>query len=386
MLRAGSKTLRKMATLNISKIPCLRYPSPNHNTSDNEAGNQRRRRSLIFFIPGNPGLVDYYIPYLSTLRNLLNETETRTGYTRLFDIYGQNLIGFADADHDHPFGSTGSTAGPAPTAPFSLEDQIRHFYDRVVHLNSSPILESNNESNTSPYDEVIIMGHSVGAYISLEVCHRHHLFLKDQEKTNVSTSSASQRRSLNLKAGILLFPAVSHLAKSSNGQKLNMIRQTPFLDRHAHHIAKRFVDLFPSFILEGIVRRVLGFSPHGAAVTTRFLTSRDGIWQAIHLGKDELGTITEEKWAEEMWEAADEVNDDEVDKFYFYFGEKDHWVADESRDEFIAARQAKKKDSGGRKESRTRIVVDENKIPHAFCIREFSPFHFRVDYLRPLST
>ncbi|KAK3936628.1 lipid droplet-associated hydrolase [Diplogelasinospora grovesii] len=331
------------------KVPSLSFPSPHGEEN-------ARKQCLVFFIPGNPGLADYYTPFLATLRQLLDETEKRTA-THAFHLYGQNLIGFEDADHE-PFGGE--------VVPFGLESQICHFYDR---LKSMRIQQDGNPRKGTHFDEVIVMGHSVGAYITIEIFHRHHLQLQQRD---------AKAAELKLKSAILLFPAVSHLAKSPSGQRLNMVRTTPFLDRNAHHIAKRFVDLWPESALNLFIRKALGFSPHAAAVTTRFLRSRDGIWQAIHLGKDELGTITEERWSEELWEVAEDLKEEEeeaeaqgdrntarsVPKFFFYFGEDDHWVANECRDEFIEKRTAHNNRGSGR----TRIVMDEDGIPHAFCI------------------
>lgn len=98
----------------------------------------------------------------------------------------------------------------------------------------------------------------------------------------------------------------------------------------------------------------------------RFLMSRDGIWQAIHLGKDELGVIGEDVWKEDLWElAGDDDGDNEGERFVFYFGVGDRWVADECRDAFIARRK-------GHVEGRVKIVMDEAGIPHAFCIRKWT--------------
>ena len=170
-------------------------------------------------------------------------------------------------------------------------------------------------------------------------------------------------------------------------------------------------------------------SKHGSEVTTGFLQSRDGIWQAIHLGKDEMGVIRdgegrwgwwssspstsasssadadydqnrgdrdEEAVAKELeavesdWEQVDRQVRDEANyhhqqtqgqaqgqqqqgekattkkpRFFLYFGQNDHWVADKYRDEFIERR---KRDGHVGKEGGTKIVIDEDKIPHAFCI------------------
>jgi hypothetical protein len=59
-------------------------------------------------------------------------------------------------------------------------------------------------------------------------------------------------------------------------------------------------------------------------------------------------------------------------KFFFYFAERDHWVADECRDEFIERRRRDGPKGG------TRVVVDEAGIPHAFCIRKCPPSRSRV--------
>ncbi|KAL2162911.1 hypothetical protein VTH06DRAFT_6747 [Thermothelomyces fergusii] len=317
-------------------------------------------------IPGNPGLVAYYEPFLKTLRKLLDGRENEAGCRYAFHIYGRNLLGFDDEDHEPRFG-TATTSG-ARTEPFTLEDQIRGVCAGVQGVNSGTLGDGRT------FDQVILIGHSVGAYIALEVFHRHH----QARREIVCDGAPDALASVNLKSAILLFPTVSHIAQSSSGQKLNLIRTTPLLDRTAHHVARGFVGLLPGWILDAIVRRLMGFPEHATAATLRFLTSADGIWQSLHLGKDEMRCITEEKWGEELWEIQDAEADAEANaghgrsngqakpgfggtKFFFYFAEKDHWVADECRNEFIERRKRH-----GR--GRTKILIDETGIPHAFCI------------------
>lgn len=317
------------------QVPTLEYPSPNQE-------DEQRQRYLIVFIPGNPGLIGYYTPFLSTLRELLDEAESRKGSTKSFHLYGQNLLGFSDADHNPPFSSS------AP--PFTLEDQINHFSARLTELSTLRL----SSGATVPFDHILIMGHSVGAYIAIEVFHRHHLLLTQPSSTPP----------LNLKTGILLFPAISHIARSPNGQILNRLRASPFFNQWAHHIGRALVTPIPRVCLEWICQTVLRQSHHASVATTDFLTSRDGIWQALHLGKDEMVSITEDRWSEDLWE---HQGRDEAGKFFFYFGTGDRWVDEGSRDEFIAARR---KAGGG---GGVKVVMDEGGIPHAFCIREY-PF------------
>lgn len=332
-------------------------------------------------IPGNPGLIAYYEPFLKTLRKLLDEREAKPDSHHAFHIYGRNLLGFDDRDHEPAFGTP--TAVGSTTEPFTLEDQIRYLCEQVQRISTSTLPELTTNNTPRTFDEVILIGHSVGAYMALEIFNRHHHQAKVvSSSSSPSPSSLSLSSTLSpppslpalahvpLKSALLLFPTVLHIAKSRSGQRLDFIRRTPLLSWTTHHLAKGLVDLFPRWMLDTVVRRVLGFPDHAAAATVRFLGSRDGIWQALHMGKDEMGVIKEEVWGEELWEI-EEMEEREGEKgggsgrskFFFYFAEKDHWVADEVRDEFIERRRRHEK-------GRTEIVIDETGIPHAFCIRK----------------
>lgn len=385
------------------------------------------------------------MPFLKTLRGLLDENLARVdgggggGGSREegqgvkseseIDIVSRNLLGFDDGDHEPPFGMTPRPRGDSDSQgtngngvsvsenenlPFSLEDQICAVWDTILEL----VTETN-------YDEVILMGHSVGAYIGMEIFHRHrhHQIRKDQ------TDRQGLKQDLfNLQAGIMLFPTVWDIAQSPNGRKFDMlIRNVPFMDRNAHFLARRMVDWMPTWVLKTLLRMpgLMGFSDLAAEVTVKFLKSRDGIWQSIYLAKDEMAIITAEKWDREMWEvpvtptstttstttttsssttgeqkskvpepvvspldAKGQVGGkqerDKRDKFFFLFGKQDHWVADRTRDAFIE----KRKEHG--ELGRVKILVEETgKVPHAFCIRE--SFHipsvvdvfFYLGYLSP---
>ncbi|KAI3325261.1 hypothetical protein HD806DRAFT_521550 [Xylariaceae sp. AK1471] len=307
----------------------LSYPSRSSGTSNsNDPLNV-----LIFLVPGNPGLVGYYDPFLSALRDQIDSNTSLN--TVNFHIYGQNLAGFTDKDHE-PFTSS--------QKPYDLEFQIEHTLNALssLRIDSGP-------RQGQPYQHVLLIGHSVGAYIVLEICHR---MLRDP----------SRAPGLKLTSGILLFPTIDHLANSSNGWKLNMLRQTPLLGNNAYRIAQGFMRLWPYDTLYWFVSKALGFPPHAAEVTTRWLKSRDGVWQSLHLGMDEIRVIGNDKWDDELWEIAKDAKSHKtiIPKFYFFFGKRDHWVADHYRDEFIKKRS--------KQVERTRLIVDDGKIPHAFCI------------------
>ncbi|KAJ9134589.1 Lipid droplet-associated hydrolase [Pleurostoma richardsiae] len=307
-----------------------------------EGRNVRGRQCLVYLITGNPGLVDYYEPFLSTLRRLLDETEERSPVS--FHLFGRNLAGFEDDDHE-PFTDN--------CPPHDLEFQVQHVFSHLMAMKIE-----NGPRKGAYFDEVILIGHSVGSYISLEIFHRHF------QKPDLAPH-------LNLRAGILLFATIAHLAKSPRGIYLERMRLSPFFDRYMHRFARAFLWLWPGWAMRWYLASVMGMPPHAVATTARFLTSRDAVWQALHLGKDEMRVIADDRWAEELWEVTDEAvaHRHEVPKFFILFGKEDYWVSNSHRDEFIKQREEHRRREGpAHKKDRTRIVVDEGNLPHDFCI------------------
>lgn len=281
-------------------------------------------RALIYFICGNPGLIDFYEDFLGILAQLIRVSPV----TRAYDVFGRDLLGFNDEDHE-PFSQE--------NLPWDLEGQIEGIYADVA-----------KRANGGDYEFVVMMGHSVGTYIATEIMHRH---MKDGEKVP----------GLDLRHGILLFPTLTHLALSPSGTRMSFMQQIPFLDANFHVLARAIVACVPESALRWVGENVMGFSPQAARVLGQWLKSKDGVWQAVHLGKSELVTIREDIWEEELWDVV-RSSDGKVEqpKFFLFYGKHDHWIANKAREEFIHSR----------KDSKTRIVVDEGDLPHAFCTRE----------------
>jgi len=173
---------------------------------------------------------------------------------------------------------------------------------------------------------------------------------------------------LNIKAGILLFPTVTHIAKSPNGAKLTALARIPDFPRRASRAAKALLWWAPEAVLKWLVGLVTRMPDDSAAVTTRFLRSRMGIWQALHLGRDEMETITEDRWDEDIWgiEHKEPTQRANIPKLIFFFGQDDQWVANHTRDALIAARG---RQSAENLASNPVMLIDKDCIPHGFCIR-----------------
>lgn len=325
---------------------------------------ESRKDVLIFMISGNPGLIDYYKPFLSALRTLLDSSPASKG-TR-FHIYGQDLAGFNDDDHA-PF----SAANP----PRDVAYQVNYLFETLSEIRIQD--EGDPQKQGQPFDDVILIGHSVGTYLILQLFHKQ-------------LRSPELAPHLRLQTGILLFPTIEHIRHSPSGKRLELLRSAAFLQ--AHRLAAGFLRLWPYAALHWVITTLLGHPPAAADVTARWLKSRDGVWQALYMGLDEMRVIGEDQWDDELWEieredkaaqaqqrgsdasgtdvASEEESGVAVDtklppKFFFFFGKDDHWVANHFRDAFIERRQ--------KQAERTRLMVDEGNLPHAFCIRKFDP-------------
>ena len=143
---------------------------------------------LIYFLTGNPGLILYYQPFLSKLHSLL-AFHSSTASAR-FHICGHSLRGFEFQDAKNV---------DLPEEPLSLAEQIEYQdYLLYRHIRS-------HRDRTGNTPKVILMGHSVGAYILLELIKNHPKRIEEGE------------RDFDLIGGVLLFPTITHIAQSPLG-------------------------------------------------------------------------------------------------------------------------------------------------------------------------
>jgi alpha-beta hydrolase superfamily lysophospholipase len=145
--------------------------------------------------------------------------------------------------------------------PYSLEEQITITLEALTaqHIPSGPLKNQH-------YATITLIGHSVGAYILLELIAR------------IRKSSSP----LNIRGGILLFPTVTHLAQSPSGVKVTpILNNIPDLPRKINLVAKCLMWILPRSVLKWIVGKVASMPDDAAEVTTRFLRSPMGVWQAL---------------------------------------------------------------------------------------------------------
>ncbi|KAL1860173.1 hypothetical protein Plec18167_004287 [Paecilomyces lecythidis] len=343
----------------------------NNTTSSTSSPSIEDAPTTVFFISGNPGLISYYHEFLSLVSDRLSAEENGSSG---FRICGASLGGFGvnekkeeerkRKESTHHF----STAGPDHL--YSLEEQI-DFVDRMLHalMNDSGSSKSEPETSrkttrstttttatsteSSNRQKVILIGHSVGAYIAMEILRRHR-----EEKVQ------DGEEPFDIIGAVLLFPTVIDIAKSAAGKRLTwLLYFIPQLALVASLVVRFLTFAFPDWALRALVRFVMGNPPSSALESTlSFLNSERGVRQALHMAADEMRTITSDKWSDDIWGTSTAGRP--PSRLVFYFGRNDHWVAERTRDEIIESR-------GSSKDGPT-MMVCEDSIPHAFCIRHSS--------------
>ena len=360
--------------------------------SDSKLGTWASRKTrLVFFIPGNPGLIGYYRPFFAELvRNLdLHHHNDRRRQRRTI-VAGMSLGGFEIQSHGQKQMKTNERLPMERTATseddgseetiteedellyphphqsqrrrtlFSLQDQVELSFARLEALtdrirrdgggtqaraSKNAVREQSEGSESESSIEVVLAGHSVGAYICLELVRLWHE--RQQQRADATTSEIPAWRPSTC---ILLTPTIQDIHLSPSG----LIATPPltyvsFLPSLAQMLVKSvLLKSLPASWLEGLVSKVTGMASgsHGLEATLAFLRSKRGVEQALYMAACEMKEIRADKWGEEVWGAAENVlpqgEDGRPDcvnpNLFFWFAKEDHWVARVSKDAILKAR------------------------------------------------
>ena len=166
-----------------------------------------RLRFIIYILPGNPGLISFYEPFANALVSFLR---AREGINKAaIRVCGKSYRGFEVSTSSSS--SCTSNEDRSDSGPFGLTDTIAACARDV---------ESFADADPStPSTKVILIGHSVGAYILLELLARR-----------------TELGRVDLIGGILVFPTVTYIARSRLGRIITVcfphISQLLFRPRH----------------------------------------------------------------------------------------------------------------------------------------------------------
>jgi pimeloyl-ACP methyl ester carboxylesterase len=272
---------------------------------------------LFFFIPGNPGLAEYYVEYLDGIHS---RTEGK------YEFFCPSHIGFDTSPE--------SVKGYMSQRVYNLDEQIEQKVDLLKQLTADK------------EREVVIMGHSVGAWMVQRVVVRA---LKEIPHAQIKLVG-------------LLTPTIQDIALSDKGQLL--VKAGQYLTSNPGSLVGRFSQALywtmPTFALQNVFRLVMKFPPQNALDATLEMISRPNIIQQfIDMGAEEMDRIKDEPGEDisEFWD------NNFGYKIWMFFVPKDHWIKEETKAELIE-----------KYSNLDHVVIEETddaNIQHAFCVRNY---------------
>ena len=241
---------------------------------------------------------------------------------------------------------------------YSLQRQINLSWQRLLILLRRMRVDYGLDD--VPID-VSLIGHSVGAYIALEMVRKHHEELK---------SGIASVESFNIVSTMLLTPTIQDIAQSSSGRIATPILSTlPFFPALLQLGSSALTSTLPVSWFEGLVATVTGMkNPDALRTTIKFLQLSGAVKQALYMARCEMADIGVSDWEDEIWGAVDNVgavdDDDgntkwESPKHFFLFAKEDHWVAQSTRDAIEQSMEGK-----------AVIIIDDGSLGlvHAWCL------------------
>lgn len=295
-------------------------------------------RPLLVLIPGNPGLVDFYITYLNLIQERYPNLEI------LCISHAGFKSGVSTIDYDSTF------------TYYNLEFQIEHKIDILKYF----ILNDNRHT------ELYFLSHSVGSYVNQRVVHR---LINNSELQN----------KMDIKFLGLICPTIIDIGRSNSGQIITkMFAYLPII-QIAVYLSVLINSVFPESFVKFIVKNVVIDNPSSTSAESQesienstigalnIFKSKNIIKQALNLAKEEMKTI---------------LKDDEFNDWFFkglpskcdiriwaYFAHADHWIHDTTKD-YILARYH----SDSNKKLSFQIGDIEDSITHSFCVNESIEF------------
>ncbi|KAG7087459.1 hypothetical protein E1B28_013425 [Marasmius oreades] len=247
--------------------------------------------AIVLFIPGNPGLVDFYVPFLSHLHRTRKDLA---------------ILAHAHINHTPGFRS--------PRAKQILAVQAKA---------ATEVLDALRK--TYPALPVIIISHSVGAYITLQV-------LKARES--------------EVRLALLICPTISNIAHTPNGKRLSWLFRPPL--PLLITALSPIIRLLPGAFISTLFSE---WPPAQMAVLSTFLNSPYSIFAALSMAHDEMKNI----------QALDtELLRRHQHDIRIFFTSVDHWVGEQ---EDVIRQFFEEFEPGS-----VKITRGIDGIPHAFCI------------------
>lgn len=320
---------------------------------------ERSNVKIVYLITGNPGLISYYGKFLDLLAKGCAEDAIIAGASLAgFENVGQRETPANKIERELLYPETFSRK-----PIYDLQDQIDLTETRLEKLVENVRMQYKGVQNAS--FSVTLIGHSVGAYIALEVVKSRHM------------RSQVQTVPFRITATIFLTPTIHDISQSPSGKIATpVLSNIPLFPALVQLGASSLASTLPTAWLRSIVATVMGMSDAALATTVSFLQTPGAVKQALFMARCEMLEIGPNQWTDDIWGTVDHgevsggtenvkdksVTDWRAPKHHFLFAKEDHWVADVTRESIVKSLQA-----------RAKIIVDSDGslgLVHAWCLKQ----------------
>ncbi|ORY86332.1 hypothetical protein BCR37DRAFT_218035 [Protomyces lactucae-debilis] len=238
--------------------------------------------TILMFIPGNPGIVDYYGPFFTALKE----------HHKQLQIYAYNHVGFT---------SNPTKSLKLPPHQINLDAQIAHAIDRFDAL-----LLAHKGSAGSQQPQIYLAGHSVGAYIACKVL---------------------EARPDVVQRIYLLTPTLTEIALSPQGRLLTPCSHIPGFLQLVAGFVWLWTSLLPQQYRLKFIAWWTGFSKEAVRVTTDSVVQPGNVYTGLVLGASEMTDIRSPD--AKFWRKYGK-------RCSAYWVMRDHWIHEASRDQLLA--------------------------------------------------
>ncbi|KAH8700572.1 hypothetical protein BGW36DRAFT_415591 [Talaromyces proteolyticus] len=254
----------------------------------------------IFFLPGNPGLVEYYAGFLQSLHQSLNSTASSKFH----------VAGYSFGGNKHTIVNDGLHSITEQT-DLALE-KLRQY---IADQGEEEAKEQSTQINERP--KVILLGHSFGTFVTTEMIKR--------------ISSERFREKYEIIGNVLLFPPIPDLEKSPRGTRVASLARWKYLPNVCSFLARAVYSL-PLVWANAVIKHFTAFPPDALETTRAFFGSKTGVAQALYMARLEIDEIKLSRW-ESAFQYTSKLTP--TPRIRIFFGKNDYWVCDELRDAFV---------------------------------------------------
>lgn len=280
-------------------------------------------------ITGNPGLVEYYPPFLGKLRSLIPPS------------YG--LISMGHVGH--------SLSLSFQTQALTLDEQVHVKVDFIQKLRQELDAWAREMGHEGAPTQIGLMGHSVGAQMAVQT-------MRGVE------SDASKNQ---ITAAFLLFPTLAHIARTPNALRLAPLFRSPLLE-----LAPVLLMLLkPVFLLINLIYYLFPstrdaqhssiYAPNPTTIT--MLETPIIVSHVLRLARSEMETIRDPDL--EWYKANGQGGNGRV---FSYWGAHDGWVGREG--DAVKGALRGEQEQVSEDDEIARLIDCKDNIPHAFCLGE----------------